>query len=52
MICAGEPGEKADFPRILAVVTAEERAERLLVRISTTFHLFNIFRSVLPENPL
>ena len=47
MICAREPGEKDDFPRILAVVSAEEMVERLKVKISTTFHLLNLFRMVI-----
>ena len=31
LICTGEPGEKAGFPEILAIVSVEERITRLKV---------------------
>ena len=32
LICAGEPGEKAGFPKLLAIASAEERTTRLKVK--------------------
>ena len=43
MICAGEPGEKASFPGILAIVSAEERLARLKVDNQTFFYHIYIF---------
>ena len=48
MICAGEPGDKASFPDILAIVSMEEKLARLKVNNQTSFHhmYICIFRSV------
>ena len=35
MICAGEPGDKASFPDILAIVSMEEKLARLKVNNQT-----------------
>ena len=40
MICAGEPGDKAAFPDILAVVSVEERLARLKVDNQISFIMY------------
>ena len=43
MICAGEPGDKASFPDILAIVSMEEKLARLKVNNQTFFHHVYIY---------
>ena len=46
LICAGEPGEKAGFPEILAIALAEEKSVRLKVVNQTIPFIMYIYSPI------